>query len=76
MMDLRASGPKKNHKKGIAAATQDRKRAEAKVRQDEYSGLTIQQRIDRLDQGGYRALKERARLNALLATTSGLQSKS
>jgi hypothetical protein len=60
---LKPSGPKRNHKKGIASRIKDAKRAEAIVRQAEYDSLTVEQKISRLDRGGYRALKQRAKLS-------------
>ena len=41
------------------------KRQEALERQKEYDKLTIQERLDRLDKGGFVAVKERKRLEGL-----------
>ena len=63
---LKPHGPKRNHKKGIAASMLDAKRASAVARQTEYSKLTVSQKIAKLDAGGFHAKKQRAKLNALL----------
>lgn len=61
-MDLRASGPKKNHKKGIANAAKEQKRKEAEVRQECYRLMTPEQKVARLDAGGFTATKERYKI--------------
>lgn len=62
---LRANGPKKNHKKGYAAANKASKRKEAEERQAKYSKLTVQQKLDQPHLGK----KER---DKLLAKWSGV----
>lgn len=57
---LTPNGPKKNHKKGIAAAAKQRKRAEAEARQANYAKLTVQQKLAQPHLGA----KERAKLLA------------
>lgn len=44
------------------------KRTEAKARQDAYDKLSVREQLAKLDKGGFRAVKERARLNAILST--------
>ena len=60
---LGPKGPKKNHRKGIAAAAKLAKRERAEKRQLEYSKLTLAQKLAKLDAGGYAAKKQRARLS-------------
>lgn len=62
---LRPRGPKKNHRKGIAAARKAEKRVKAETMQLSYSKLTIDEKIAKLDAGGYAAKKQRARLEKL-----------
>lgn len=62
MFDLRPSGIKTNHKKGIARAMLQAKRDEAKTRQAEYNKLTTAEKIAKLDAGGFVAKKQRAKL--------------
>jgi hypothetical protein len=62
MFDLRPTGKKTNHKKGISLALKQSKQAEAKIRQDIYNMLTTTQKIAKLDKGGYAAKKQRAKL--------------
>lgn len=59
-MDLRANGPKKNHKKGIAAAAKEQRRKDAQERQAKYDKLTIEQKLAQPHLGA----KERAKLMA------------
>jgi len=42
------------------------KRLEAEDRQLNYDSLTPKQKLDKLDRGGFRAVKERARIEALM----------
>lgn len=74
MIDLNKIGAKrgnrKNHKKGIAAQALDRKRVEAKLRQDEYDKLTVTQKIAKLDAGGYNATKQRTKLMSVSKSNS------
>lgn len=39
-----------------------RRRLEAEERQEIYNGMTLKQKIQRLDECGFRAVKERAKL--------------
>lgn len=59
---LRPRGPKKNHKKGIAAEYKAMKRTEAQARDAANAKLTPQQKLAKLDAGGFTATKQRARL--------------
>lgn len=43
----------------------------AQARQEAYSLLTPQQKLERLDQAGFRALKQRARLHRMLREERG-----
>jgi hypothetical protein len=51
-------------RKGIPTQQQTARKAEAEVRNAEYAKLTPQQKLARLDVGGFRAEKQRARLVA------------
>ena len=42
------------------------KRLEAEDRQMDYNSLTLKQRLAKLDRGGFKAVKERARIEALM----------
>lgn len=55
-------GPKKNHKKGILASYRDTKRKQAAERQAVHNALTTEQKIAKLDAGGFTASKERKKL--------------
>jgi hypothetical protein len=46
------------------SATRAKRREEAEHRQWEYNKLSTEQKIAKLDQGGHRALKQRAKLEA------------
>lgn len=48
--------------------SQQQKRTEAKARQDAHDKLSVREQLAKLDKGGFRAVKERARLNAILST--------
>lgn len=45
--DLRASGPKKNHKKGYLAADKLRKRTEAETRQAAYAKVPLKEKLEK-----------------------------
>ena len=53
-------------KKGEPMKSRTQKRIEAEERQEDYDLLTKQQKIAKLDKDGYRAVKERKRLNRQL----------
>lgn len=53
--------------KGIARATKLAKREEAEARAAERANRSPKDQLARLDAGGFRAVKERARLGALLS---------
>lgn len=55
-----------SRKKGLGAAHKDALRTEAKTRQSEYDKLTLEQKVARLDAGGFTATKQRAKLAAQL----------
>jgi hypothetical protein len=46
MDNLRPTGPKKNHKRGYAAADRARKREEAEKRNAEYSKLSYEKKME------------------------------
>ena len=64
MDNLRVGGPKRNHKKGLAAQYKDTLRNEAVARQTKYEDLTFTEKIDKLDAGGFKAVKQRIKLHA------------
>lgn len=72
-MDLRSNGPKKNHKKGIAAMYKEKLRTEAEARQAKYKLLTVEQKIAKLDAGGFTASKQRYKF--ILEQTAALTKK-
>jgi hypothetical protein len=60
-----SQGKKDNsRRKGIPAQLKDAKRTEATARQTAYDKLTIDEKIARLDAGGFIATKQRAKLVA------------
>jgi hypothetical protein len=61
-MDLRVSGPKKNHKKGFLQAAKEKRRKDAEARQAAYNLLTFEQKLAKLDAGGHKATKQRYKL--------------
>jgi len=44
----------------------NKRREEALARQVKYESMTVQERLDRLDKCGFKAVKERAKLEKLL----------
>jgi Spy/CpxP family protein refolding chaperone len=61
--DLIAKKPKNNsNKKGIPDQLKAARRAEAEARNAEYAKLTPEQKLARLDAGGFRAEKQRTQL--------------
>jgi len=62
---LRPRGRRTNHKKGIAAEYKAKKRADAEKRQAAYDKLTKVQKIVKLNMGGYRAVRQRVRLDGI-----------
>jgi len=60
-------GPRKNHKRGIDEQQKAQRKLEAETRQAEYNKLTPQEKLARLDAGGFTASKQRAKLAALVA---------
>lgn len=46
-MDLKPTGTKKNHKKGIAGRWKALKREEAEARNAQYQGMTLDQKMER-----------------------------
>lgn len=68
---LRGRGIRKNHKKGIAAQAKERKRLEAELRQAAYNTLTPEQKMAKLEAGGFTASKQMYKL--ILARTKDLR---
>ena len=56
-----------SRRKGVPAAWKAQRQAEAKVRQEAYDKLTPQQKLAKLDAGGFAASKQRAKLAAQIA---------
>lgn len=50
--------------KGIAAAKREERRRDAERRKADYDALTPQQKLKMLDDGGFRAERQRARIQA------------
>lgn len=62
-MDFRPRGKKDNSKRrGVPAQIRDQKRLEATARQTSYDKLTVKEKIEKLDRGGYAAKKQRTKL--------------
>lgn len=59
-------GPRTNRTKGILKQAKAQRKLEAEQRQAEYNKLTPQQKLAKLDAGGFTATKERAKLLAQL----------
>jgi len=61
--DLTPTGVKDNsRKKGVLTQEATRRREEAQIRQSEYNKLTPEQKLAKLDAGGFRAERQRAKL--------------
>ena len=72
-MNSLKTGPKNNrNKSGAGAAHKDQLRKNAIARQTEYNKLTTEQKVAKLDAGGFRALKQRAKIETQrLANVAG-----
>ena len=67
---LTSNGPKDNsRRRGMPKQWKDERRAAAEARQTAYNKLTVKQKLDKLDAGGYKATKQRGKLNALVSKT-------
>lgn len=67
--DLLSTGKPKNNsnKKGVPNQLKAARKAEADARQVEYSKLTNGQRLAKLDEGGFAAKKQRAKIMQQIA---------
>jgi hypothetical protein len=67
--EIRQYNAEKKRNKGIAKAARERRKTEAKTRQEEYDKLTPEERLERLDKRlgkGVGAVKERIKLYKLI----------
>ncbi len=66
-VDLRPTHKRRErYSHSISDAAKDQRREEGKVRQAAYSLLTVQEKLAKLDAGGFAATRQRAKFAAML----------